>query len=84
MQLNENKKQYIDNAVVGVQLIAFRELSGKLNTGKLIEKDIESQILVLETSYGKRFVIGYDNVLWVKSPKTRWPQPIYKELKGGK
>jgi hypothetical protein len=80
---NSSRKQhYIDSVEVGV-LVAFHnsEKDGKMDTAKVINKSTKSKKLMLETQYGKQYIISFDDVAWVKTG-TRWPRGIYRELKG--
>lgn len=76
----KNKLNYIETIQIGV-IVAFRELSGKLNTAKVTAKNTKLRRLKLETQYGKKFVIPYESVVWVKTG-SRFPRGIYNELKG--
>lgn len=77
---NVNKSHYIETIQIGV-IVAFRELSGKLNTAKVMAKNTKLRRLKLETQYGKKFIIPYESVVWVKTG-SRFPRGIYNELKG--
>lgn len=76
----EGKKVYVETAPVGT-LMAYRHRSGMLRTAKMINRSLKNRKLKMETPRGKQFVIGFDDVVWVKTGK-KWPQKIYEELKG--
>lgn len=77
------KQVHIETAQVG-QIFAFREESGKLNTAALVNRSSKKRIVKLITQYDKEFLIPYENVVWVKVPRGRWPKFVYEELKGDK
>jgi hypothetical protein len=79
---SSGKQHYIDSIEVGT-LVAFHdsEKGGKMNTAKVINKSSKNRQLKLETQYGKQYIIGYEDIAWVKTGN-RWPAGIYRELKG--
>lgn len=75
------KEKYIDTALEGT-LIAFSiEDENKAKSAKVIKVDKDKRFVYAETSYGKKYKVKYENVLWVKTG-TRWPRGVYNLLKG--
>ena len=71
--------KYLENIEVG-NLVAFKEGSGRLNTAMVKNASFKRRQLRLETKYGKEFVVGFDDVIWVKT-KNRWPRFVLDILK---
>lgn len=84
--MNENKSameaklSYIKNADLGT-IVAFISRSGKAKSAKIIGRDVENEVLEVETSYGAKFKIDFSDVIWVRTGK-RWPKGVYELLKG--
>lgn len=77
------KMQYVENAPLGA-IVAFRvPCSNVVKSAKIINRSAENRKLKLETSYGKQYVIDYDDVVWVRSG-LRWPNGVLMALKSGK
>lgn len=76
----EQKLKYIEGAPIGT-LVAFRLPNGKVKSAKIINRSNKQQKLKLETSYGRQFVIPYNDVVWVRSTE-KWPRGVYNQLKG--
>lgn len=74
------KENYINNAEMGT-LVAFKTDTGKVKSAKLINRSVIGRRLKLETEYGMQYIISYDDVLWVRTG-WRWPNGVYKLLKG--
>lgn len=74
------KSEYIYNAQPGA-LVAFYVDSNKVMTAMVKHNDVDGQTFTVETKRGKRFVVMYSEILWVKSG-SRWPRGIYNLLKG--
>lgn len=74
------KLKYIENAEVGT-IVAFRLPNGKVKSAAIEKRSIKRRALQLATSYGKTFVVSFDDVVWVKTG-TRWPKGIFDLLKG--
>ena len=64
----------------------------KTGTGKLVrnkaykshiltKKSTKNRRLMLETEYGAKYIVSYDDIIWVRNGK-RWPKGVYKLLKG--
>lgn len=78
----EKKMPYIEQAEIG-SVVAFKAPStGVLKSAKIINRSPENRKLKLETAYKKRFVVGYDDIVWVRAG-SRWPAGILRALKGG-
>lgn len=73
-------RSYIDESVVG-NLIAFRTVDFKVKSAKIIKKSTDEEKLLIETKYGKQFLIPYDDVIWVNTTG-HWPRWVYNLLKG--
>lgn len=74
----KSKQIYIDTIVPGV-LVAFQ--ADKVRSAKVLKKSTKNRKLKLITEYGREFIVGFDDILWVKTG-TRWPKGIYQLLKG--
>ena len=76
----ERKVPYIEQAEMGA-IIAFTLPNGKVKSAKLINRSTKNKKVKLETSYGKVFIVPYENVIWVRT-NDRWPRGVYNMLKG--
>jgi len=76
----ERKVPYIEQAEIGT-MVAFVLPNGKVKSAKLINRSVKNRKIKVETSYGKQFVISYDDVVWVRT-NDRWPRGVYNMLKG--
>ena len=74
------KMPYIENIEIGT-LVAFRLFNGKVKSAKVTRKSTKNRKLMLETDYGAKYIVSYDDILWVRTGK-RWPRGVYKLLKG--
>lgn len=74
-----NKSAYIENVEPGV-MVAFK-FANKAKSAKLIARNSKERKLKLVTSYGKEYIVSYDDVLWIKTGP-RWPKGVYRLLKG--
>lgn len=74
------KMPYIENVEIGT-LVAFRLFNGKVKSAKVIRKSTKNRKLMLETDYGAKYIVSYDDIVWVRTGK-RWPRGVYKLLKG--
>lgn len=74
------KMPYIENVEIGT-LVAFRLSNGKVKSAKVIRKSTKNRKLMLETDYGAKYIVSYDDIVWVRTGK-RWPRGVYKLLKG--
>lgn len=74
------KLKYVENAEVGT-IVAFRLPNGKVKSAAIEKRSTKRRVLQLVTSYGKTFVVSFDDVVWVKTG-TRWPKGIFDLLKG--
>lgn len=73
-------RSYIDESVAG-NLIAFRTSDYKVKSAKIIKKSTDVEKLLVETKYGKQFLISFDDVVWVNTTG-HWPRWVYNLLKG--
>lgn len=78
-EVGKKTKQYIENAPLGT-IVAFTLPNGKVKSAAIINRSSKSQKLKVETSYGKQYIVPYDDVLWVKTAN-RWPKGIYQKFK---
>lgn len=76
----ERKMPYIEGAQIGT-LVAFRLPNGKVKSAKVVKKSTKNRRFMLETEYGAQYIVGYDDIIWVRTTK-RWPVGVYKLLKG--
>lgn len=76
----ERRKSYVENVQIGT-LVAFRSITGKVKSAKVVKRSSKNRRLKVETKYGAEFVIPYDDVIWVRTNK-RWPKGVYQLLKG--
>lgn len=74
-----SKSAYIENVEPGV-MVAFK-FANKAKSAKLIARNSKERKLKLVTSYGKEYIVSYDDVLWIKTGP-RWPKGVYRLLKG--
>lgn len=74
------KMPYIENVEIGT-LVAFRLSNGKVKSAKVIRKSTKNRKLKLETNYGAKYIVSYDDIIWVRTGK-RWPRGVYNLLKG--
>lgn len=74
------KMPYIENVEIGT-LVAFRLSNGKVKSAKVIRKSTKNRKLKLETNYGAKYIVSYDDIIWVRTGK-RWPRGVYRLLKG--
>lgn len=76
----ERKVPYIEQAEIGT-MVAFMLPNGKVKSAKLINRSVKNRKIKVETSYGRQFVVSYDDVVWVRT-NDRWPRGVYNMLKG--
>lgn len=74
------KMSYVENIKVGV-LVAFKLSNGKVKSAKVAKKSSSKRKLLLETEYGKTYIVPYEDIIWVRTGN-RWPKGVYKLLKG--
>lgn len=78
----ENHMKIVEACEVG-DFVAFICFGSKARSAKVTRKSSKRKKLEVETAYGKKFVIDYDMVIWVKKSKdAKWPHGVYKMLKG--
>ena len=74
------KMSYVENIKIGV-LVAFKLSNGKVKSAKVAKKSSSKRKLLLETEYGKTYIVPYEDIIWVRTGN-RWPKGVYKLLKG--
>ena len=79
MENTTGKKNYIDNLTEGM-LIAFKFGENKAKSAKVIRKSTRDRKVEVETEYGAKFIVSFDDILWVRTG-VRWPRGIYEMLK---
>lgn len=78
----ENHMKIVEACEVG-DFVAFTCFGSKARSAKVTRKSSKRKRLEVETAYGKKFIIDYDMVIWVKkSQDAKWPHGVYKALKG--
>lgn len=77
---NDDKKlSYIEGAGIGT-IVAFRLPNGKVKSAAIVKRSAAKHKLMLETAYGRTYVVKYESVIWVRHGK-RWPKGVYELLK---
>ena len=76
----ESKAKYIDRVEKGT-IVAFNTDDGKVKSAKVMKKSSKEKLLKCVTSYGKEYLVKYEDVIWVKTG-LRWPRGVYNLLKG--
>lgn len=76
----EKKKKYVEDAKVGT-LVAFRCDTGKIKSAMIVKRSTSKRRFLLETKYGAKYKVSFDDVLWVRTNK-RWPKGIFKLMRG--
>lgn len=78
----ENHMKIVEACEVG-DFVAFTCFGSKARSAKVTRKSSKRKKLEVETAYGKKFIVDYDMVIWVKkSQDAKWPHGVYKALKG--
>lgn len=75
---SDKKIQYLDTVSIGT-LVAFA-YEGGAKSAKIINRSVADRKLEVETEYGAKIFINYEDVLWVKTG-ARWPRGVYSLLK---
>lgn len=75
-----NKMRYVEEAEIGT-IVAFKLPGMKVKSAKITRRSTKNKKFKVETTYGTEFVIGFEDVIWVKTNK-RWPKGVYNLLKG--
>lgn len=79
---HENHMKIVEACEVG-DFVAFTCFGSKARSAKVTRKSSKRKKFEVETAYGKKFIIDYDMVIWVKkSQDAKWPHGVYKALKG--
>lgn len=76
----ESKVAYLQTVPTGT-LVAFVVNNNKAKSAKIIARYPKEHKLEVETEYGLKMTIAFEDVLWVKTGQ-RWPKGIYRLLKG--
>lgn len=79
-EVDERKMRYVENIELGT-LVAFRLPNGRIKSAKVIRKSSKDRKLQLETDYGAKYIVSYEDIVWVRTGK-RWPRGVYNLLKG--
>lgn len=74
------KQKYIEDAKVGT-LVAFKTDTGKVKSAMIMKRSTSKRRFLLETKYGAKYKVSFDDVLWVRTNK-RWPKGIFQLLRG--
>lgn len=74
------KQKYVDDAQVGT-LVAFKCDTGRVKSAMIIKRSTSKRRFLLETKYGAKYKVSFEDVLWVRTNK-RWPKGIFKLLRG--
>lgn len=78
----ENHMKIVEACEVG-DFVAFNCGGTKVRSAKVTRKSSKRRKLKVETAYGRKFIIDFDAVIWVKkSAEAKWPHGVYKALKG--
>lgn len=75
----KRSESYLDSANVG-DLVAFRTDDYRVKSAKIVAKSSSEKLLKLETSYGKKFIVAYQDVVWVNT-NGLWPKWVYTLMK---
>lgn len=75
----EGVSKYLEEIKAGT-LVAFKERPDKLNTAAVQNASFKRKQLKVVTSYGKEFIISFDDVVWVRTTKG-WPRFVMDVLK---
>lgn len=75
-----NCSEYVDEANVG-DLVAFRTKAYNVKSAKIVSKDNASKKACLETKYGMKFTVDFEDIIWVNT-NGHWPKWVYNLLKG--
>ena len=76
----DGNAKYLDEAEPGM-IVAFRSKSNKVKSAKIIKKSTKQRKFLLETAYGARSLIDFNDVVWVNTTG-RWPRWVYNLMKG--
>lgn len=76
---NANCLNYVD-VTQPEDIVAFRTDQYAVKSAKVIRKSTKDEKLMLETVYGRRYVVDFSDVLWVNT-NGYWPKWIYNLMK---
>ena len=76
---NSNCKGYVD-VVQPEDIVAFRTDQYAVKSAKVIRKSTRDHKLMLETVYGRRYTVSYDDIIWVNT-NGYWPKWVYLLMK---
>lgn len=74
------KSKYLETISKGT-LVAFKLPDGEVKSAKVVNKSTSDRKLKLITEYNAEYIVGFEDVLWVKTGR-RWPKGVYSLLKG--
>lgn len=74
------RSSYINNAQVG-SIIAFYLPDSSVKSAGIVKKSTRERKFLVRTKYGSKFLISFDDVVWVKTTSW-WPKWVYNLLKG--
>lgn len=74
------KVDYVSTAEIGT-IVAFKLPDGRVKSAAIVARSVGDRKLKLETKYKQRFIVDFDDVVWVRTG-TRWPKGVYQLLKG--
>lgn len=74
------RSSYINNAQVG-SIVAFYLPDSSVKSARIVKKSTKEQKFLVQMKYGSKFLIDFDDVVWVKITDW-WPKWVYNLLKG--
>lgn len=77
---NRLRSDYVDDAQVG-SIIAFYLPDSSVKSARIVKKSTRERKFLVRTKYGSKFLISFDDVVWVKITDW-WPKWVYNLLKG--
>lgn len=76
-----DKMQRVKKGKIGA-LVAAKFPGGSVKSAKIIKNDVADEKLIVETAYGRRVTVGYEDVIWLKTNNTDfWPRRVQELLK---
>lgn len=77
---DDSIRHYVEEAEIGM-LVAFRIDNTKVKSAKIVKKSTSDKKFLLETKYGAKFLVDFNDVIWVNTTG-RWPRWVFKLMKG--
>lgn len=77
---DDSIRRYVEEAEIGM-LVAFRIDNTKVKSAKIVKKSTSDKKFLLETKYGAKFLVDFNDVIWVNTTG-RWPRWVFKLMKG--